>query len=344
MSHSDDAWRNERELAVAAVRHASRLTRAVQAAWTAEQGAGKQDGSPVTIADYGAQAIIGRYLAAAFPHDTVVAEESSQALRDEPALLAQLLPAVSAVDDRFADADSLLRAIDQGAPASDDAPLPARYWTIDPVDGTRGFVRGEHYSVVLALIDNGRVVVGAMGCPGMPREGTAIDQHAPDDGVIFSATLGGGATMEPTEQVDASSGGATRVAVSASMPGDARYRACESVEAGHTDPTTAAAIYRHAGLTVDPLRMDGQGKYGLVARGDVAVYLRVHHKPRTENIWDHAAGVLIVTEAGGRVSDFAGNAIDWTAGRRFQPVGGILVTNGVAHDRLLKSIADVRNG
>ena len=329
----------ELELAVKAVRHACRLTRAVQAAWTADQGAAKKDASPVTIADYGAQAIIGRYLAAAFPHDTVVSEEASQALRDggeSAGLLDQLVEVIRPIDDTFDGVESVLRAIDQGAPQSLDK-LPDRYWTIDPVDGTKGFVRGEHYSVVLALIVNGQVVVGTLGCPGMPFEGTAINEHDSHDGVIFAATLGGGATMQPSGDGDA-----VPIHVSKSTPGDPRYRSVESVEAGHTDPGTAAEVYQHAGLTVDPLRMDGQGKYGLVARGDVAVYLRVHHKPRTENIWDHAAGSLIVSEAGGTASDFAGAPLDYTRGSKLHPTGGILVTNGVCHQKLLDSLQQVR--
>ena len=41
----------------------------------------------------------------------------------------------------------------------------SRFWTYDPIDGTKGFLRGDQYVSALALIEDGRVMVGALGCP-----------------------------------------------------------------------------------------------------------------------------------------------------------------------------------
>ena len=42
-----------------------------------------------------------------------------------------------------------------------------RFWTLDPIDGTKGFLRGEQYAVALALIEGGEVVVAALACPNL---------------------------------------------------------------------------------------------------------------------------------------------------------------------------------
>ena len=69
------------------------------------------------------------------------------------------------------------------------------------------------------------------------------------------------------------------------------------------------ASRRALGITAEPLRLDSQAKYAVVARGDASIYLRLPHGGYRENVWDHAAGWLIVSEAGGRVIG------SWTAGR-----------------------------
>ncbi|MFN8519969.1 MAG: inositol monophosphatase family protein [Chloroflexota bacterium] len=67
------------------------------------------------------------------------------------------------------------------------------------------------------------------------------------------------------------------------------------------------------GVTAPPLRLDSQAKYGLVARGDASIYLRILRGDYVECIWDHAAGSIVVEEAGGTVSDVTGAALDWDA-------------------------------
>lgn len=63
-------------------------------------------------------------------------------------------------------------------------------WTIDPIDGTKGFVRGEQYAVCLAFLVDAKVQVGVIGCPNLP-----VDASKPDGakGAIFVAVRGQGA-------------------------------------------------------------------------------------------------------------------------------------------------------
>lgn len=65
-------------------------------------------------------------------------------------------------------------------------------WALDPIDGTAGFLRGAQYAVCLALMVDGKVVVGVLGCPNLP-----VDPSNPsgEKGVLLSAVRGGGATI-----------------------------------------------------------------------------------------------------------------------------------------------------
>ena len=78
-----------------------------------------------------------------------------------------------------------------------------------------------------------------------------------------------------------------------------------------------------------------------MAQGDASIYLRL---PRSgsyrEKIWDHAAGVCIIEQAGGKVSDFSGNPLDFTCGEKLEKNVGILATNKVIHDQVLMAIRD----
>jgi 3'(2'), 5'-bisphosphate nucleotidase len=88
--------------------------------------------------------------------------------------------------------------------------------------------------------------------------------------------------------------------------------------------------------------MDSQAKYGIVARGDAALYLRLP-SPKSpdyrENIWDHAAGSLIVEEAGGRVTDMYGQPLDFASGRKMLHNRGVIVSNGLLHTAVIEALA-----
>jgi 3'(2'), 5'-bisphosphate nucleotidase len=88
----------ERRVAIRAVREAARLCRAVRAEISPESLA-KKDKSPVTVADFGSQALICRALAEAFPNDPVIAEEDSIELRrpENSPILDQVVRHVRAV-------------------------------------------------------------------------------------------------------------------------------------------------------------------------------------------------------------------------------------------------------
>ncbi len=98
-------------------------------------------------------------------------------------------------------------------------------------------------------------------------------------------------------------------------------------------PKRSALPPRPSGLTARP-------KYAAVACGDASIYLRL---PRSssyrEKIWDHAAGAFIVEQAGGRVTDFSGNPLDFTCGELLEKNTGIVATNGIIHEQVLDAIS-----
>lgn len=121
-------------------------------------------------------------------------------------------------------------------------------------------------------------------------------------------------------------------------------RFVESYESSHSDKNTQLEISRQLQIATPPEQMDSQVKYGIVASGQAEIYLRIPN-PATpdyqEKIWDHAAGSLIVEEAGGKVSDIDGNKLDFRTGKTLARNRGILATNGAVHDRVLKTIAEL---
>ncbi len=324
----------ERRVAVAAVRDASRACRAVREALRPEQAAAKPDRSPVTVADLASQAIISLALADALPDDAVMGEEDDKLLTapwDSPIAVAvldrvtALRPEVEA--ERIAWA--LRRCADEGGPVG-------RHWELDPVDGTKGFLRGGQYAVALGLVEDGEVVLGVLGCPNLPFEPA---DPAGGTGCVFVAELGGGTWQLPLD--DAGGGGEA---------GGRQVRVCdvidaacatwvESLEPGHADQAAAAAIAEILGASHDPVRMDSQAKYAVVARGDASIYLRMQRGSYIENAWDHAAGSLIVAEAGGRVSDADGVALDFGTGRRLTRNRGIVAAPAAIHEQVIAAVA-----
>lgn len=316
-------FEREREVALAAVADACRLAVAVGEAMTGDHRADKEDRSPVTVADFGVQAVIHARLKAAFPDDAIVAEEDSGELtRPENApLLRAVVDHVAAIHPGLSE-QAVLRLIDHGGHAGGAS---GRFWSLDPVDGTKGFLRGDQYAVALALIENGRPVFGVLGCPRL------------DGGALFASARGQGAT-----RYDVRGQMPRSIAVSRrGQPAEAVF--CESFESGHSAHSVSARITQSLGATATPRRLDSQAKYAVVAAGDADVYLRLPTKKGyEEKIWDHAAGVLLVQEAGGRVTDVNGRDLDFSRGRTLAANEGIVATNGLLHDAVLAAVAAAR--
>lgn len=334
MNHG--AYERELQTAVIAVARGARLCRAVRKEISPEVLA-KRDSSPVTIADFGAQALIGQSLAQAFPADPIIAEEdSAQLVKPENAeILARAchyFGQYSAEQDASGSADpqALIRSLDHGAADHGGG----RFWTVDPIDGTKGFLRGGQYAVALALVVGGRVVVAALACPNLhfrPGQG--------EPGAVFFAVRGGGAYAIAEDQVAQFASAAKGIQVGESDdPRLAHY--CESYDPAHSAQGESATVASRLGIAAPSLRMDSQAKYAVVARGEADLYLRLPtRKDYREKIWDHAAGALLVEEAGGIVTDIAGQPLEFQHGRELVANKGVVVSNGRFHQAVIEAIA-----
>jgi 3'(2'), 5'-bisphosphate nucleotidase len=209
----------------------------------------KLDGSPVTIADRHAELIILERLARAFPDIPVLAEEEAAAGR---------IPK-----------------------------LGRRFFCVDPLDGTRGFVaRTGEFTVNIGLIEDGAAVAGVI--------------YAPDPKLLYYGARGEGAfrvrgkgAPEPIRpRPHPAAGGLTAVG--------------SRSHASHGTAEKSA----HLGIA-DFVASSSSLKFCLVAEGTADVYPR--HGTTAE--WDTAAGQAILEAAGGRVM-----ALD-EAGRETGPLG-----------------------
>ncbi|KAH9987616.1 hypothetical protein BJV74DRAFT_951621 [Russula compacta] len=320
----------EQQVAIAAVRRACALTTTVFNKLVAGETLVKGDKSPVTVADYSAQAVINTILSHAFPDDPIVGEEDAADLRaptkesevlrarvveladdvlaqpplssssssSSPALLPLGIdPASGDGDGELAEwglgkrwgVEAILKAIDRGADAG--GRRSGRMWTLDPIDGTKGFLRGGQYAVCLALLVDARVELGVIGCPNLPTTTTTTSSTSttsPNDddknnnkGALFVAVRGHGAHQLPLRPppTATSSGAAAASVVRLSMPRLALHELSflESFDPAHAALDTNARIAHRLGVRAAPLRMDSQAKYAALARGDGGggVYLRL---------------------------------------------------------------------
>ena len=321
--HVAAATVSERQIAINVVLKAAQLCQQVQADMVKTDAVEKADRSPVTVADFGSQALICQAIDEAFPEDAIVAEEDSQALQANPQFMQRVAEDINNFAEGTPSTQTVCDWINRGG-----GKVGERFWTLDPIDGTKGFLRGNQYAIALALIIDGEVKLGVLGCPNLPQK---LDDPQTQCGCLFVAERGDGTQMlsldgQFLEQIRISQ--TTR-------------RFAESVESTHSDLDAHAQIAQQIGIIDPPIRMDGQAKYGVLARGEASVYIRLPN-PATpdyrECIWDHAAGAVVVEEAGGVVTDVDGRALDFSQGRRMTTNRGILATNGELHLQLLEHI------
>lgn len=323
------SYEHEKQVAIQAAKAAASLCERVRQE-VVPQAIEKKDRSPVTIADFGSQAIVCQTIAATFPNDPVVGEEDATVLR-QPEMaecLEQVTRYVQAVIPE-ATADSVFTWIDRG-----NGNVGSRYWTLDPIDGTKGFLRQDQYAVALALIEDGEVKVGVLACPALPVN---LDHPTGNTGVLFVAVRGEGATMMPLQ------GGEPQPIKVSSISQADRLRFVESVESGHGNHALQDAVAKAVGIEAPSIRMDSQAKYGAVAQGSAALYLRLP-SPKSpdyrEKIWDHAAGLIVVEEAGGKVTDMHGAPLKFSLGRQLDANQGVVVSNGEIHETVLQTLRE----
>ncbi|XP_073058986.1 3',5'-bisphosphate nucleotidase AHL-like isoform X1 [Primulina eburnea] len=331
-----------------------------------DQVRSKDDDSLVTVADWSVQATVSLMLSINLGDQniSIVAEEDSQTLSkpESSALLAMVVDAVNeclSEAPRFGlqgpnkplEASLILDAISQCN--SNGGPL-GRHWVLDPVDGTLGFVSGDQYAVALAMIDDREVVLGVLGCPNYPVKDDGLNMHSLQNDarsetssrdvgcVMYAQKHTRKAWMQPLIHRDKwlewpNSAKLIRVS-SIDDPAEATF--CEPVESNNSNHSFAAGVANTIGLRKKPFRVHSMVKYGAIARGEAEIYMKFARSGYKEKIWDHAAGVLLVQEAGGVVTDGAGRPLDFSRGIYLESLdrGLIACCGSRLHQKIISAV------
>lgn len=206
---------------------------------------------------------------------SIVAEEDVQSLADSEGLLAAV---VNSVNECLAEAprfglkspkrplttsqilEAISRCNSSGGPSG-------RHWVLDPVDGTLGFIRGDQYAVALALIDEGKVVIGVLGCPNYPMKKELLSYPHKHDQDMMKQTATSGETGGIGRVLYAKRGSgeawvqplihgveklqwpnsARKIRVS-SIVDPALATVCEPVERGNSNHSLTAGVAHNMGL------------------------------------------------------------------------------------------------
>jgi 3'(2'), 5'-bisphosphate nucleotidase len=319
----------ENTAALDAIRAACRVCRAVSAGEIAHVT--KTDESPVTVADFASQAVIVARLREQLGEPVVIGEENADTLRTDDRLADSVVEAARVVWPE-ATRETVLDAIDAGA----HRPTSGPYWTLDPIDGTKGFLRREQYAVCLARIEGTTPTIGLLGCPNLPRDHSRPLDAADSRGAVYVAWEDG-----PVLEYSVDGDDPTEVPrASETIEGDLVVTI--SVESGHTRVDHVDELVRRLAKPARMIRCDSQAKYALVTRSQAHVYLRVPTKPdRHELVWDHASGVVIASRTGMRVTDLRGKPLDFSVPPTLSRNYGILCAHPAIHGELIAAIAEL---
>ncbi|KAI5075287.1 hypothetical protein GOP47_0009363 [Adiantum capillus-veneris] len=376
-------YRRELEAALNVVERASLLCSSVRSSMfmRGDELVKKSDLSPVTVADFGVQSLISMELGSLFPSIPLVAEEDASLLRleleergnegaDKPSLVSKVVEAVSRVASpgvQPVSIKSVLEAIDR---SGEVYPFPSTrkmssFWVLDPIDGTRGFVEGGDslYVIGLSLVVDGKVVLGVMGCPCLTRANMASSVSGKrliwtvekmmkeniwsSNGVLVTAYRGHGTWLRSLDTL----------AIHQHKSLDEQDFVQSFVDGCITPDDAHFGLSRHENwastplATLVPAKIDSVAfhfccgslcKYFAVAIGAVSAVL-LPQSQKFVKAWDHAAGLICVQEAGGKVTDGEGSNLENLIGegqRTFVPGGGsIMVTNGHLHHIILEHLS-----
>ena len=258
------ALEHERDVAAQLAREAGQLALQVRAAGLNTQE--KPDGAgPVTDADRAADAYIRQGLGRHFPQDALLTEETP----------------------------------DDGAWRK-----AQRVWMVDPVDGTKEFVRGgTDFACMVGLCVDGQPAVGAV--------------YRPMEDVLYAAATGLGTTR--TDRT-----GTTTLMVSDHVPDPLVVAVSKSHRSKRLDVILAAL----GPLT--PLPSGSVGlKIALIAEGKAGAYLNAASRAC---LWDSCAPCIILEQAGGLMTDLAGRPLSWVGGLEHR--NGLFCATRAVHQHL----------
>ena len=188
----------------------------------------------------------------------------------------------------------------------------SRVWLIDPLDGTNGFIAGNgDFAVQIGLAQEGEPILAVV--------------YQPSTGVLYRAVRGEGTWIERPQLEPQQARVSSKKDVS-----EMRLAASRS----HRSPRMNKVVERF-GFREEVQRGSVGIKIGLLIEQQCDVY--IHLSPRTKQ-WDTCAPQLILTEAGGRMTDLFGEPLNYNV-PDVQNRNGLVSTNGAAHDQIIDTLA-----
>ncbi|MBI2642914.1 MAG: 3'(2'),5'-bisphosphate nucleotidase CysQ [Nitrosarchaeum sp.] len=180
-------------------------------------------------------------------------------------------------------------------------------WIVDPLDGTSDFIdKTGEFTVMIALIKNKKPIIGVIGWP--------------TEKTIFAAQKGGGAfrfSKDKWEEISV-----TKVS---------ELSKCKAVGSRHHLSEKEKMFIKKLGIK-NFTSIGSSLKVGKISSGEAEAYITTTNKMKE---WDSAASYCLISEAGGKMTDMLGNDITYN-NKIVNHQNGILVTNGLIHDKIVK--------
>jgi 3'(2'), 5'-bisphosphate nucleotidase len=297
-------YQKELQLASDLVRKASEITE-----WFRETGfktIEKKDHSPVTLADYASQIFINHNLKYNFSSDQLIAEEHLEGLTDKQEEIIQKC---------FQDVNIPIKKFESNLNYQGN--LSNRQWTIDPIDGTKGFIANLSYSIGIGFLVNSEPSVCAIGAPNYNKKGLAV----------FRAEQGEGAEASYAEE--------KFIPVKTSSQSDIKKsRVCISLH--NASDATLDFLTKIGIKKKNQCAIDGMGKFCMVADATADFY--IHLNRNVMYSWDFCPGDLLIRESGGNSSDIFGNRLKFKERNCIITAAGYLFSNNELPKKLFPLI------
>lgn len=297
----------------------------------------KTDNSPVTISDYACQAVINHGIRLNFKDDLIIGEEDPESLEEQgnEEFKKNILDIIYEVQETTKELNEKIGEIKNyqelynSIKTDEFESEKKRYWVLDPIDGTKGFINNRQYAICLSLIVDKEVVLGIIGCPNLAEDFNPIVDKSKNKGWIFYAIKGEGSycaslfsdmfpvTLDQQKRIKMRQNIKTK---------DLKF--IEGFDKHHSLHDFHKKIKLNLKLSESEIanstiNLDSQAKYCLLARGIGDVFFRILNNPNYgEKIWDHTAGFILVEESGGVIFDTNGDLLSFNNNK-------ILTTKGI---------------
>jgi 3'(2'), 5'-bisphosphate nucleotidase len=268
----------------------------------------KEDDSPVTIADYASQIYIINKILEQFPEDQIIAEEEDNSFIDN-----KVKRLISSCYESLNIGENI--NIEKTLFVKDNKKTP-RQWTVDPIDGTKGFQKGLSYAVGIGFMINSDPKMCAIAVPNYKKFGKAIFIAEKDNGSRFAINTSEFKKIKVSHQSQLK-----------------QAKLCHSL---HYDEPWVMDFASRAGIA-NFIQIDSMAKFCMIADGTADLYVKPMNKSRSF-VWDFLPGILLVQEAGGIVTDLRGNKIEFINDKCIISAPGLIASNSIIYDDIITKL------